>query len=703
MSFNAQAFLTGLAGGVAEGIKRKGVEAREFEKEEKRRAERNVATISQRQSRVQQVLGYTRLLQDQGASREQIQAIVSSGPEQIKKLANAVQAAVTARGGEKLGEADISTMIAMPDNFEAMLDMNTDEFVRRTFGTYTDPNAPQSQTEDISIWDRITGDAAMKRVNAELSDNNIYQNFSAQDINAMAAQQDYKAIVPSTFAMVSDYNFFGADQLSNATTSIARDLRALEENDAYRTVLAQVESKRKLTLHPLSGEVITGTKFYEEYQAQLAKKESMEQDHFRSYFDTLLGTYGSQVLQGKTNLKNYIEQYMGADYLNEAMQEYNRDDNGEIINDSVVDTGEVTGEVTGEGAGAVETGGGLVPDGVVTTEILKNTTWDANRTLRVNKIDGIVVGASVLGSDGEVVDELDPEFAKAAEEHLNSIGAGVVITAPPSLTDVSIDEMPVIQAKSITYEDWRELRNSADGRAKLKAAGLPESRIGGWLERFATEEGLAMIDFKKKADPNKTYMITIPGRNLNRPYQVSGSDLGYVPDKALVRDGSKPTIRELTEEEAAELAEDSRAFKTMSGYVLGKMYGTQGNTIMMPDETSNDQAETEAVVEEPEVVDTETEVTYENSPEVKEWSESTPNEDKVKVSRKFLKEHQKGVLEFLSEMDVAKTSTIKEVADMVMYYLQTKRRSSSGLEFDVKDVTLNINLLTAIRSLIKDN
>ena len=117
MSFNAQAFLTGLAGGVAEGIKRKGVEAREFEKEEKRRAERNVATISQRQSRVQQVLGYTRLLQDQGASREQIQAIVSSGPEQIKKLANAVQAAVTARGGEKLGEADISTMIAMPDGY----------------------------------------------------------------------------------------------------------------------------------------------------------------------------------------------------------------------------------------------------------------------------------------------------------------------------------------------------------------------------------------------------------------------------------------------------------------------------------------------------------------------------------------------------------------------------------------------------------
>ena len=683
MSFDYTSFFTGLAEGVGEGIKRKGIEAREFEKDEKRRAQSNIATISQRRARVQQVMGYTKLLQDQGATNDQLQAIISSGPEQIRKLATSVQKAVEANNGQRLGAADITAMISMPEGFSP-LDFGEggiEEFVQRSYGTYTDPNAPQSAAEDISIWDRFTGDAAMKRVNAKLDANPVYQNLTAQDVNEMAAQQEYNALIPSTFAMVSDFNVFNSDAITEANNSLANIRSDLNRRNDYIKAL----------------EILENTAISDEARAEAqAIIDSLEIEYFSPHFIGLEQKYGPQLLTGPLNIMRQMEQYMGIDYVNELKETYETGSSSRTVTreDPVV--------VEGEGPVVVE-GEGSAPE-VVTTEILQNTTFMTGHTIEVQKNGGgIILGANILDSENKVVDTLDAQSAKAATEQFFSVDAGAVITAPPNLTDVSIDEMPVIEAKSITYEDWKELRNSADGRAKLKASGLPESRIGGWLERFATEEGLAMIDFKKKADPNKTYMITIPGRNLNRPYQVSGSDLGYVPDKALVRDGSKPTIRELTEEEAAELAEDSRAFKTMSGYRLGKMYGTQGNTIMMPDETSNDQAETEAVVEEPEVVDTETEVTYENSPEVKEWSESTPNEDKVKVSRKFLKEHQKGVLEFLSEMDVAKTSTIKEVADMVMYYLQTKRRSGNGLEFDVKDVTLNINLLTAIRSLIKDN
>ena len=680
MSFNAQAFITGLAGGVAEGIKRKGVEAREFEKEEKRRAESNVSTISKRRARVQQVMGYTRLLKDQGASDAQIQAVISSGPQQIQRLAESVQKAVEANNGQSLGASDITAMISMPEGF-APLDFGEggiEEFVQRSYGTYTDPNAPQSAAEDISIWDRFTGDAAMKRVNAKLDSNPVYQNLTAQDVNEMAAQQEYNALIPSTFAMVSDFNVFNSDAITEANNSLANIRSDLNRNNDYIDAL----------------EILENTAISDEARAEAqATKEALETEYFSPHFIGLEQKYGPQLLTGPLNIMRQMEQYMGTDYVNELKEAYETGSSSRTV----------TVEDPVEDAEVVETGEVTAPE-VATTEILQNTTFMTGHTIEVQKNgDGLILGANILDSENKVVDTLDAQSAKAATEQFFSVDAGAVITAPPSLTDVSIDKMPVIQAKSITYEDWKELRNSADGRAKLKASGLPESKLGGWLERFATEEGLAMIDFKKKADPNKKYMITIPGRNLNRPYQVSGSDLGYVPDKALVRDGSKPTIRELTEEETSKLAEDPRSFKTMSGYRLGKMYGTQGNTIMMPDETDSDQAETEAVVEEPKVVDTETEVTYENSPEVKEWAESTPNEDKIKVSRKFLKEHQKGVLEFLSEMDIAKTSTIKEVADMVMYYLQTKRRSSDGLEFDVKDVTLNINLLTAIRSLIKDN
>lgn len=566
MSFDYTSFFTGLAEGVGEGIKRKGIEAREFEKDERRRAESNVATISQRRARVQQVMGYTKLLQDQGATSDQLQAVISSGPEQIRKLAESVQKAVEANNGQRLGASDITAMISMPEGFSP-LDFGEggiEEFVQRSYGTYTDPNAPQSAAEDISIWDRFTGDAAMKRVNAKLDANPVYQNLTAQDINEMAAQQEYNALIPSTFAMVSDFNVFNSDAITEANNSLANIRSDLNRNNDYIDAL----------------EILENTAISDEARAEAqATKEALETEYFSPHFIGLEQKYGPQLLTGPLNIMRQMEQYMGADYVNELKEAYETGSSSTTVTveDPVVVEGEEPVVVEGEGPAS---------KGVATTEILQNKTWDADHTLQVKKIDGLVVGANILGPDGKVVDDLDPEFAKAAEEHLKSIGAGVVITAPPSLTDVSIDEMPVIQAKSITYEDWKELRNSADGRAKLKASGLPESKLGGWLERFATEEGLAMIDFKKKADPNKTYMITIPGRNLNKPYQVSGSDLGYVPDKALVRDGSKPTIRELTEEETAKLAEDPRSFKTMSGYRLGKMYGTQGNTIMMPEELS---------------------------------------------------------------------------------------------------------------------
>tara|TARA_R110002126_G_scaffold203233_1_gene350881 strand:- start:36 stop:2111 length:2076 start_codon:yes stop_codon:yes gene_type:complete len=564
MSFDYTSFFTGLAEGVGEGIKRKGIEAREFEKDEKRRAQSNIATISQRRARVQQVMGYTKLLQDQGATNDQLQAIISSGPEQIRKLATSVQKAVEANNGQRLGAADITAMISMPEGF-APLDFGEggiEEFVKRSYGTYMDPNAPQSAAEDISIWDRFTGDAAMKRVNAKLDANPVYQNLTAQDVNEMAAQQEYNALIPSTFAMVSDFNVFNSDAIIEANSNLANIRLDLNRNNDYEKAL----------------KILENTAISDEARAEAqATIDSLETEYFSPHFIGLEQKYGPQLLTGPLNIMRQMEQYMGIDYVNELKETYETGSSSKTVT--------VEEPVVVEGEEVVE-GEGSAPE-VVTTEILQNTTFMTGHTIEVQKNgDGLILGANILDSENKVVDTLDAQSAKAATEQFFSVDAGVVITAPPSLTDVSIDEMPVIEAKSITYEDWKELRNSADGRAKLKASGLPESRIGGWLERFATEEGLAMIDFKKKADPNKKYMLIIPDKNLGRPYQVSGSDLGYIPDLAFVRDGSKPTIREMTEEEIAILKEKPRKFLTMSGYKLGKMYGTQGNTIMMPKELS---------------------------------------------------------------------------------------------------------------------
>ena len=562
MSFDVQAFLTGLAGSVAEGLDRKGKEAREYGIEEKRRAEGNKATISQRRARVQQVMGYTKLLEDQGASSAQIQAVLSSGPEQIQVLANKVQKAVEANNGQKLGTADITAMISMPESFSP-LDMDLDQFVQRTYGVYDDLNATQSAAEDVSIWDRFTGDAAMKNVNAKLNTTPMYENLTAQDINEMAAQKDYEALVPSTFAMVSDFKVFNGEAMRRANNNLA-DLRAdLNRNGEYTNALNTIDELKLIREGDPEQE--------EKYQAAVRAKEKLEKQYFSPHFISLEQDYGPQLLSGPLNILAQMGQYMGADYVNDLQEGY-----GVGSTDSLEATSEKAAEPK---AAEVEP----VVVKPAKTVVYSNPAFMSDHTIEVMEdAEGLVLGANILNKDGTLTgDTLDAESAQTAIATFFSNDAGRQVAAPQNLSTFSLDDMPSVDSTSITKEVWDDM-----SRPQREAAGLPVSSLGGFMSEFATEEGLAMIDFKKKVDPNKKYMITIPGRNLNRPYQVSGSDIGYVPDKAFVRDGSKPTIRELTEEEAAELAEDSRAFKTMSGYRLGKMYDTQGNTIMMPKELS---------------------------------------------------------------------------------------------------------------------
>ena len=395
MSFDVQAFLTGLAGSVAEGIDRKGKEAREYGIEEKRRAEGNKATISQRRARVQQVMGYTKLLEDQGASSSQIQAVLSSGPEQIQVLANKVQKAVEANNGQKLGTADITAMISMPESFSP-LDMDLDQFVQRTYGVYDDLNATQSAAEDVSIWDRFTGDAAMKNVNAKLNTTPMYENLTAQDINEMAAQKDYEALVPSTFAMVSDFKVFNGEAMRRANNNLA-DLRAdLNRNTEYANALTTIDDLKLIREGDPEQE--------EKYQAAVRAKEQLEKQYFSPHFISLEQDYGPQLLSGPLNILAQMGQYMGADYVNDLQEGY-----GVGSTDSL--------EATSEKA-KIKIEEKIEPVVVkpAKTVVYSNTAFMSDHTIEVmENAEGLVLGANILNKDGTPTgDTLDAESAQTA-------------------------------------------------------------------------------------------------------------------------------------------------------------------------------------------------------------------------------------------------------------------------------------------------
>ena len=94
MGFDWRAFAEGFAETAAANIKEKGKEARQYRLDQEQLAKDNIMKISRRNSVVNEVLGLTSYLEDQGVSTAQMQAAISSGPQAIQDLTTKVKTAV---------------------------------------------------------------------------------------------------------------------------------------------------------------------------------------------------------------------------------------------------------------------------------------------------------------------------------------------------------------------------------------------------------------------------------------------------------------------------------------------------------------------------------------------------------------------------------------------------------------------------------
>ena len=203
MGFDWRAFAEGFAETAAANIKEKGKEARKYREEQEQLAKDNIMKISRRNSVVNEVLGLTNYLEDQGVSTAQMQAAIASGPQAIQDLSTKVRAAVEANGGRKLSDTEVDMIIKMPEGFQA-LDMDMDQYVRKTYGLGLETKGATAEKPDISFFDRLTGEAAMMSSKYKLGSDIIYDGYTAEDINMLARQQEYEAIQPSTYAVIAD-------------------------------------------------------------------------------------------------------------------------------------------------------------------------------------------------------------------------------------------------------------------------------------------------------------------------------------------------------------------------------------------------------------------------------------------------------------------------------------------------------------------
>jgi len=319
MGFDWRAFAEGFAETAAANIKEKGKEARQYRLDQEQLAKDNIMKISRRNSVVNEVLGLTSYLKDQGVSIAQMQAAISSGPQAIQDLATKVKTAVEANAGQKLSDAEVDMIIKLPEGFKP-LDMDMDEYVRKTYGLGLETKGATAEKPDISFFDRLTGEAAMMRSKYKLGSEIIYDGYTAEDINTLARQQEYEAIQPSTYATIADLKRFDLKAKKFVLDSIVALKKDREELDpVYKAALKTLETlDERGGLTQLQSDLKTSPnnanikQQIAEYEAAQKKVKSIEMPLYQMVYDDAIDTYGLAAFEDleTSMLANVGEEYV---------------------------------------------------------------------------------------------------------------------------------------------------------------------------------------------------------------------------------------------------------------------------------------------------------------------------------------------------------------------------------------------------------
>ncbi len=319
MGFDWRAFAEGFATTAAANIKEKGKEARKYRLEQEQLAKDNIMKISRRNSVVNEVLGLTNYLEDQGVSTAQMQAAIASGPQAIQDLSTKVKTAVEANGGRKLSDTEVDMIIKLPEGFKA-LDMDMDQYVRNTYGLGLETKGATAEKPDIGFFDRLTGEAAMMRSKYKLGSDVIYDGYTAEDINMLARQQEYEAIQPSTYAVIADMKRY--DLAAKAFVSDSIDKLLAEKvriNDGYKRARQTIQDfEERGGLAQLKSDLKTSPdnanikQQINEYEAAQNIVRSVEMPIYKAVYDETIDTYGISAFEDleTSMLANVGEEYV---------------------------------------------------------------------------------------------------------------------------------------------------------------------------------------------------------------------------------------------------------------------------------------------------------------------------------------------------------------------------------------------------------
>ena len=465
MGFDVQAFATGFLESRVKDIEKKGDEARAFEEQQRTQADRNTQTLSKRNAVVQQVVGLSNMLRDNGASERVIQAAIAAGPQEITTLANKVTEARKAAGGGKLGASDIEALVNIPEGFSVM-DTDTTDLIRKTYGLGYEGKGVTKDMPERSFMDRLRGDKQMDMARARLDREVIKDGYTAYDVNQMSAQQDYESLVPGTFITFNDIKVFRpSEDMDGFTRTINALTKAVEDTAAYSTLEEDIaEYKNQSSINE------TDQGIREAAKVKLAKARAEMDELYLSTVGTtiqdMVDTYGESFIDGAGG---YLKSF---------------------LSDSYVDSLALG---TTETAEDTQTEDAFSPTGqepIDTPEVNVSLLPDVDMDEKLVAAPKVRLQPEVTPEGGpEVTPEGGPEVVTQSEEETNPLeitqyippnalanaaDSALGLSAAAETAQLNIDNQKTMAEAmaTVTREEWDEM-----SRAERKEKGLPVRRL----------------------------------------------------------------------------------------------------------------------------------------------------------------------------------------------------------------------------------
>jgi hypothetical protein len=540
-----QAFATAFLGDTAKYINERKDKAEEYEQKQRDLAERNSSVLRQRQGIVDQVSGLaSRAMNDLGATEEMVKAAIDSGPQGIQTLVQQLQDTKTSMGTRWTPEA-AQAAITLPAGYTSAPNLSLDEYVRQAYGlpaaTTGSYTAPES-----TWWDRAMGrnatDSARQRLDQEVTAG----GYSIYDINDLASQAEYQSLVGGTYVNYVAPKVFNVenipselDYINNLVTDASNSPAIAAKEAEIARLEASLDNLPPAERPAVNAQINSLNNEINSYTQDRIRTGMM--DRFGYYtaggYMELMAPHIDQLVgqEGFTaSAYNDFQEMMG---LSEPTTEVP----SPVVQTQAPELGDVAASIEASGGTAVVEGQNLV----VQSDALRDALGSDDGKATITYDDAGQPTAFMFTMDGQefIIDNPDD-----VAELVNTVAA--VDTTPatarvgysqPNLPDIAPEDMPIVPRQLISEED-----SAAMTRAQRRALGLKESPLGRLLEFLPSEEErnrrLDQLDIKYSANPDEYYLVTIPGRNLNRPYRVKGENLQYIPDAVIARGYDNATI-----------------------------------------------------------------------------------------------------------------------------------------------------------------